>query len=110
MGTPLMMTAACAVIGAAAWRLTWWWLRETPPAPPARRHPLDDSPHIVTVLGAHGRPNPLQYERLPDYRTAQARQRELTRQGRACVVTHADSGQIRHDLPGWLGFDRRVGL
>lgn len=103
------MTAACAILGTAACVLTLWWLRDpVPPRPPDG--PLNADPHILTMLGAHGRPNPMLYERLPDYPAAWKRQRELARQGRGSIVTHADSGQIRHDVPGWLPLHGRIGL
>lgn len=113
MEPTLVMAAACAIIGAAAWSLTLWWLREPPPlAPPAPpRLPMDREPHTLTVLGRDGRPNPLHYERLPDYPSAQARQRDLARQGKACVIAHADSGQVRLDLSAWFGpYGRIIGL
>lgn len=104
------MALATAVIGVAAWTLTLWWLRD--PAPPAAvqpRCPIDTEPHTVTVLGPDGRPNPLRYERVPTYAAALARQRDLARQGQACIIAHADSGQVRIDLSAWLGPYGRIG-
>lgn len=105
------MLLVSAVLGVAAWSLTLWWLRETRPVvavPPPQ--PMDTEPHTLTVLGPDGRPNPLQYERLPTYAAALARQRDLARHGRASIIAHADSGQVRLDLAAWLGPYGRIGL
>lgn len=112
MDPTFVMAAACGIIGLAAWTLTLWWLRDPQQAaarPPAR-HPMDHEPHTLTVLGRDGRLNPLQYERLPSYAAAQARQRELAHQGKASVIAHAESGQIRMDLAAWLGPYARIGF
>ncbi|HLO77992.1 MAG TPA: hypothetical protein VK196_16175 [Magnetospirillum sp.] len=106
MDQTLGMVVATAIIGVAAWTLTLWWLREpqrspTPTLLPAR--PMDGEPHTLTVLGSSGRPNPLQYERLPTYAAALTRQRELARLGKACIITHSESGEVRIDLSAWLG-------
>ncbi len=111
MEPTLGMMLVCAVAGAAAWSLTLWWLRDPRPAPVAvPRHPMDHDPHTVTVLGPSGRPNPMQYERLPNYAAARQRERELARQGKSCVIVHADSGMVRLDLSAWLGPYGRIGL
>lgn len=105
------MVLVSVVLGVAAWSLTLWWLRETRPltaTPP--QLPMDAEPHTLTVLGRDGRPNPLHYERLPTYAAALARQRDLARQGRASVIAHAESGQVRLDIAAWLGPYGRIGL
>jgi hypothetical protein len=64
---------------------------------------IDAEPHTLTLLGPNGRCNPAQYENFPDYRAAQARQRALIRNGRASIVAHSATGEIRIDptmLPG----------
>lgn len=108
-GPTFSMMVVTAVAGAAAWSLTLWWLREPQPAPPPSG-PLDADPHIVTVLGPGGHPNPLKYERVPTYAAALARQRELDRHGHASIITHADSGQVRMDWSIWLGPYHRISL
>lgn len=111
MDPTLDMMLVSAVAGVAAWTLTLWWLREPQPVPqPPPQLPMDREPHTITMLGPDGRPNPLRYERLPTYAAALTRQRELSRQGHACIIAHADTGQIRLDLSAWLGPYARMGL
>lgn len=112
MDPTLSMMVVTAIVGVAAWSLTLWWLREPQraAAPPVAIRPMDREPHTVTVLGPDGRPNPLHYERLPTYAAAQTRQRELARSGRASVIAHAESGEIRIDLSAWLGPYGRITL
>ncbi|MCR6633099.1 MAG: hypothetical protein NVV74_25345 [Magnetospirillum sp.] len=104
MDSALGMVLVYAVMGVAAWTLTVWWLGEprARPAPRVAARPTDAEPHTLTLLGPSGRPNPLRYERFPCYAAALARQRELARQGRASVVVHADSGEVRLDMAGLL--------
>lgn len=111
MDPTFIMAAVSAVFGLSALIVTLWWLREPQPAP--IRQPqcaMDAEPHTVIMLAPSGRPNPSQYERLPTYAAALARQRDLARQGRGSVITHADSGQVRLDLASWLGLYGRIGL
>lgn len=112
MDPTLVMVVVTAIVGVAAWTLTLWWLRDPPPSThdPVAPRPMDREPHTITVLGCNGRPNPLQYERLPTYAAARTRQRELARQGKACVIAHADSGEVRIDLSAWFGPYGRLSL
>lgn len=111
MDPTLGMMLVSAVAGAAAWTVTLWWLREPQPAPsPPLLSPMDGEPHTITMLGPDGRPNPLRYERLPNYPAALARQRELSRRGVNSIIAHAESGQIRMDIAAWLGPYARLGL
>jgi len=70
---------------------------------PLRASPLDRQPHTVTPLGRHGAPNPMAAECFGDYGAALARQRQLARLGKAAVVAHRDSGEIRVDHATLLG-------
>jgi hypothetical protein len=92
-------------VGAAAWSAALWWDR-MPVAKPLALvvpGPADAEPHMLTLLGPDGRPNPLHYENFPNYPTALLRQRELFRKGSASVICHAESGELRVDLAAWLG-------
>lgn len=104
-----LLLVVCFV--AAAWSTTRWWNR-MPAAEPLLivQVPGDTEPHTLTMVGANGRPNPLHYERFPNYPTALARQRELASCGRASVVSHAETGAIRIDLAAWLGPYARIGF
>lgn len=72
-------------------------------AQPLRTSPLDKQPHMLTPLGHNGAPNPMAAECFADYGAALARQRQLARQGRAAVVAHRDSGEVRVDHATLLG-------
>lgn len=112
MDPTFSMVVVTAIVGVTAWTLTLWWLREPqrPTTPPALVFPMDREPHTLTVLGPDGRPNPLHYERLPNYAAAQTRQRELARTGRSSIIAHAESGEVRLDLSAWLGPYCRITL
>lgn len=113
MESSLVMMAVTAIVGVAAWTLTLWMLREPPPRPTPQRillSPLDGDPHTLTALGPNGRPNPLHYERAPDYRAALARQQELARHGITTIITHSETGQVRIDWSTWLGPYGRITL
>ncbi|MBC7953261.1 MAG: hypothetical protein H7Z12_15750 [Rhodospirillaceae bacterium] len=98
-------------VGAAVWSMALWWDR-MPVAEPNTTIPApgDGEPHTLTLLGPDGRPNPMHYETFPNYPTALARQRELSRRGSHSVISHAESGAIRLDLAAWLGPYGRIGF
>lgn len=68
-----------------------------------RPRPIDAEPHTLTMLGRNGRPNPAAYELHPDLDAALARQRELARKGRDCLISHTATGELRIDLNDVLG-------
>lgn len=107
--TPFAFLMVSAMLGLAALAAGLRWREPVgqPQSLPAPRA-IDPEPHTLTYLGADGRPNPLRYESFPDYPSALARQRELARAGRAAIVAHADSGEIRIDADALFGAFRRI--
>lgn len=95
---------AYVVVWAAGMAVVARWHREIPrAAQPLVRRSIDGQMHTVTLVSADGRVNPAQYELFPNYPAALAHQRKLARTGRACVVTHTDSGEVRIDYATMLG-------
>lgn len=80
------------------------WHHAEPRRPaPIRRSAVDAQPHTLTPLGRDGRANPMAAESFANYGAALDRQRQLARQGRASVVAHRDSGEVRVDHATLLG-------
>lgn len=104
MVTDFSLLIAIGVVAAATLTVALRWQREIPRGPaPIIRRPFDNQAHTLTMVGSDGRLNPLQYEIFPNYLSAVAHQRKLARQGRACVVTHTESGEVRMDFATMFG-------
>lgn len=104
MVTEFSLLVAGGAVAAASIAMALRWQHDFPRGPaPIVPRPFDDQPHTLTMVGPDGRLNPLRYETFPTYRTALAHQHKLARKGQACVVTHADSGEVRVDIAGMLG-------
>lgn len=104
MVTEYNLLVAVGAIVVASLSMASRWNRDFPRGPaPFLRRPYDNQRHILTMVGADGRINPMRYEVFPTYPAALAHQRRLARKGQACVVTHEDSGEVRLDLATMLG-------
>jgi|AGTN01.3.fsa_nt_gi hypothetical protein len=104
MVTEFSLLVAGGAVAAASVAMVLRWQHDFPRGPaPIVPRPFDDQPHTLTMVGPDGRLNPLHYETFPDYRAALARQHKLARLGRASVVTHVESGEVRVDVAGMLG-------
>lgn len=95
---------AYGAVLAASLAVALRWRHEVPRrATPVVPRAIDSQPHTLTLIGSDGRPNPARYENFPNYPAALACQRRLVRGGKASVVTHSDSGEIRIDYPTMFG-------
>lgn len=99
-------------VAVAAWSVAVWWERGPAPEPVmiVVPGPHDGEPHTLTLLGPNGQPIPSSYEHFADYPSALARQRALDRRGRASVVFHTETGEVRVDVSAWLGPYGRITL